>query len=91
MIGRFDHLDQFAEGVFHIAMNGQLHVFVLVVLGAVEINVHDGAGLAEFLHLAGHAVIKPHAKGEQESAPSAILRVLPLASLRSSPLTAQFA
>ena len=62
----FDHLDQFAEGVFHIAVNGQLHVPVFVVLRAIEIHMHNGAGFTEFLHLAGDAVIKSHAKSEEE-------------------------
>ena len=47
-------------------MNGQLHVPVFVVLRAIEIHMHNGAGFTEFLHLAGDAVIKSHAKSEEE-------------------------
>ncbi len=60
-----DHLHQLAQRVFHIAVDGQLDFAIFVVLGTVEVHVDDGAVLAKFFDLAGHAIIEAHAKGEQ--------------------------
>ena len=43
-----------------------MHVLVLVELGEVDVDVDDGAVLGELGHLAGHAVVKAHAEGQQQ-------------------------
>ena len=45
---------------------GRLRRLVLVDLGRVDVDVNDRAVLAELLHFARHAIVKAHAKGQQQ-------------------------
>ena len=60
-----DHLVEPMQRILDVAFDGQLHLSVLVQLGRIHVDVDDGSVLTELLHLAGHAIIEAHAKGEQ--------------------------
>ena len=57
---------QAAQRVFDVADNRQMRRLVFVEFGRIDIDVHDSACLTELFHLAGHAIIEAHAKGEQQ-------------------------
>ena len=61
-----NELVEAGQGVLDVADDGEVGLAVLVQLGGVNVNVDNGAVLAEFLELAGHAVVKAHAEREQE-------------------------
>ena len=61
-----DHVGQLLERVANLAHHRQGDLAVFVDLRRVDVDVDNGAVLAEFLDLAGHAVVKPHAKGKQQ-------------------------
>ena len=61
-----DHVGELLERVTDLADHRQGDLAVLVDLGRVDVDVHDGAVLAEFLDLTGHAVVEPDAKGQQQ-------------------------
>ena len=61
-----NHLVQAAECKTNIAFDRQLHATILVVLGLIDVDMNDRSVLAEFVHLAGDAVVKPNAKGEEQ-------------------------
>ena len=46
---------------------------VLIVLGLINVDVDNGAFLAEFLHLAGHAIIKAHSELTEDQLPNFIV------------------
>ena len=61
-----DHLVQTLERKLDVALDGQMDLAVLVVLGLVDVHMDDGAGLAELLDLARDAIIETHAESEEE-------------------------
>jgi hypothetical protein len=66
ILRRLDDPIQLIERVFHIAADGDVRRLVLVELGSVDVNVDDLAMLAELLHFSRHAIVEPHAQGDQE-------------------------
>ena len=72
---------------------GRLALRFLLILGRVNVNVDNRAVLAEFLDLAGHAVVKAHAERQQQIRAVLIFdhRVGRIFGALNSPLTAQFA
>ena len=46
--------------------DGNVRRLVLVQFRRIDIDVHDLAVLAEFVHLARHAIVEPHAEGDQQ-------------------------
>ena len=52
--------------ILYVAQNRQFHGTVFVDLRIVDVDVNNGAMLAELLHLAGHPVIKPDTNGQQK-------------------------
>jgi len=60
------HFIQPAQRIFYIALNREMHVPVLVVLGLVDVDMNNRAGLAELFHFARDAVIETHAKSQQQ-------------------------
>ena len=62
--GLVEKLIETGEGVFEIAQDRQADGFVFVDLGVVDVDVDDFPVFAEFLHLAGDAIIEAHADSE---------------------------
>ena len=61
-----DHLIQAMQRVADVADNRQIGRLVFVDFRRVNINVNNGAGLAELFHLARDAVVEPHAERQQQ-------------------------
>ena len=66
IVGRLDDLVQLGERVLHVAAHGDVGRLVLVELRGVDIDVDDLAVLAELFDFARHAVVEPHAEGDQQ-------------------------
>ena len=66
VVRRFDDLVQLGERELHVAAHGDVGRLVLVELRGVDVDVDDLAVLAELFDLAGHAVVEPHAEGDQQ-------------------------
>ena len=64
--GHFQQLIEAFEGLLDVGLDGEFDVFVFINFRVVDVDVDDGAVLAEFLHLAGHAVVEADAEGQQE-------------------------
>ena len=60
-----EHRVEPRERVLDVATTGRCAA-VFVQLGCVNVQVNNRAVLAKFLELAGHAVVEPHAEGEQQ-------------------------
>ena len=60
-----NHLVQAVQGILDVADDRQIRRLVLVYLGGVDVHVDNGASGAKLVHLAGHTVVKPHAKSQQ--------------------------
>ena len=63
ILRRFDDLVELGERIFHVAANRNMRWLVLVQLRGIDIHMHDLAVLAELFHLAGDAIVEPHAEG----------------------------
>ncbi len=66
IVGGFDDFVQFRQREFDVADNRNVGRFVLVDLRRIDVDVDDEAVLGEFRHFAGHTVVEPHAKGQQQ-------------------------
>ncbi len=66
-IGRgLDDLVQFAQGVFYVAANGQIHPFDFVDFRGVDVDVDELRPVREFRDLAGHPIVEAHAQGQKQ-------------------------
>ena len=54
------------ERELHVAAHRDVGRLVLVQLRGVDVDVDDLAVLGELFELAGHAVVEPHAQGDQQ-------------------------
>ena len=61
-----EHVVQTRQGVLDVADDRQMGLAVFVEFGGVNIQMDDGALLAKIRETAGDAVVKAHAKGEQQ-------------------------
>ena len=63
---RLDDLVQLAQGVLHVADDRQIGLLDLVDLRGVDVDVDDLRPAGELRDLAGHAIVEPHAQGQQQ-------------------------
>ncbi len=66
LAGALEQPIQPAERVLHVAHDRQFHDLVLVDLRLVEVDVDDRPVLGELGDFARHAIVEPHADGEQQ-------------------------
>src|ERR1043166_5111113 len=60
------HFIEASERVTNVALDGELHLSILVVLRLINIDVNNRAVLAELIDFARHSIIEAHAEREQE-------------------------
>jgi hypothetical protein len=63
-----DDLIQLADCVLHVAAYRNVGRLVLIELRRIDIDVDDLGVLGERFELAGHAIVEPHAQGNQQIA-----------------------
>ena len=57
---------KFGEGEFDVGLDGEADELIFINFGVVDVDVDDGAVLAEFFDFAGDAVVEADAEGEEE-------------------------
>ena len=65
-LGRLDQLVQFSQEILQVADDRQVGLLDLVDFRGIDVDVDDLRPAGELRHLAGHAIVEPHAEGQQQ-------------------------
>ena len=64
--GSVELLVKARKGILHITKDREFYSAVLIDFRVINVDVDDRAVLAEFLHLAGHAIVETDTDGKQQ-------------------------
>ena len=60
------HRDKLAQEILQVADDRQVGLLDLVDFRRIDVDVDDLGAAGELRHLAGHAIVEPHAQGQQQ-------------------------